>query len=70
MIFPDIELRWLKIPTTRHLDGTAIVQDYERVLQYRTQVKVIDYSAVDPTTNDYVRRKVWSPWIDVPVVDE
>jgi hypothetical protein len=69
MIFPNLELRWLKVPGRLHLDGTSIVQDYERVLQYRTKVEVVDYSATDPTTQNYVRRQEWSPWIDVPEVD-
>lgn len=69
MNFFNTELRWLKVPTDRHLDGTTIVQNFENVLQYRTKVDVVDYSATDPTTHDYVRRKEWSQWIDVPVVD-
>lgn len=69
MIFLDTELRWLKVPTNHVLDGTTIVQNFENVLQYRTKVDVVDYSSTNPTTHDYVRRKEWSPWIDVPVVD-
>jgi hypothetical protein len=69
MIFLDTELRWLKVPTNHVLDGTTIVQNFENVLQYRTKVDVVDYSATSPTTHDYIRRKEWSPWIDVPVVD-
>lgn len=69
MIFPDTEVRWLKVPDRVKLDGATIVQEYKHVLQYRTRIEVTDYGSINPSTNDYVRRKEWSPWLDVPVVD-
>jgi hypothetical protein len=42
----------------------------EKVLQYRTQIEVSDYSAVNPRTSDYIRKLEWTEWRDVPVVDE
>ena len=35
----------------------------ERVLQYRTQVEVPDYS-----TDKHIPKTVWTEWKDVPVV--
>lgn len=42
----------------------------EKVLQYRTQIEVSDYSAVNLRTSDYIRKLEWTEWRDVPVVDE
>ena len=42
----------------------------EKVLQYRTQREISDYSAVNPRTGDYVRKMEWTEWLDVPTVDE
>lgn len=40
-----------------------LVKDGERVLQYRTQVAVPDYS-----TEKHIPKLVWTDWKDVPVV--
>jgi hypothetical protein len=48
-----IELRWY-------------VFDGERVLQYRVQKEATDYSAINPTNNDYWKVKEWGPWTNVP----
>jgi len=42
-----------------------ITKNNERVLQFRTQIQVPDYS-----TEKHVPKMVWSDWKDVPVVDE
>jgi hypothetical protein len=42
----------------RYLD-----KDGERVLQYRTQIAVPDYS-----TEKHIPKMVWTDWKDVPVV--
>jgi len=47
------ELRWL-------------VNDGEKVLQYRQYVSVTDYSAIDPTTHSFAKHKQWTEWITVP----
>lgn len=67
------ELRWLERPIAGavHLDGTAIVQETERVLQYRRQYEATDYGATrTPNGIDYVTFPNWGPWMDVPVVTE
>jgi hypothetical protein len=51
----NIELRWY-------------IKDSEKVLQYRYQTKVLNYSFITdeitfPTVNS------WSEWIDVPIVN-
>ena len=40
----------------------------EKVLQYRTQIEVTDYS----TTNkgSFLNKKEWTDWQDVPTVNE
>jgi hypothetical protein len=41
----------------------------EKVLQYRTQFEVSDYSS--PNENGkYISVKKWTEWQDVPTVDE
>ena len=54
------ELRYL---VRKGWDGT------EKVLQYRTQIEVTDYSS---KTDDgkYISLKKWTEWQDVPTVDE
>jgi hypothetical protein len=42
----------------------------EKVLQYRKQVEVSDYSSVNTMTGDYVKKKEWTDWKDVPTVKE
>ena len=42
----------------------------EKVLQYRTQVEVSDYSAKTTETGSFIKKKEWSEWEDVPTVDE
>lgn len=47
------ELRWLETAT-------------EKVLQYRIKETVVDYSATNLRSGDYLQNQVWSPWFDVP----
>jgi hypothetical protein len=42
-----------------------LTRDNERVLQYRTQIQVPDYS-----TEKHVPKMVWTEWKDVPTVVE
>ena len=42
----------------------------EKVLQYRTQIEVSDYSATNPRTGDFIKKREWTDWQDVPTVDE
>ena len=54
------ELRYL---VRKGWDGT------EKVLQYRTQIEITDYST---TTNkgSFINKKEWTDWQDVPTVNE
>ena len=68
------ELRWLVRPNGNlRLDGTVVVHDTERVLQYRTKVNVnVNVYAGMPDV-DFVNRTAnmqWSTWIDVPEYKE
>jgi hypothetical protein len=54
------ELRWLVRPGW---DGP------EKVLQYRTQKEVTDYSATTEK-GSFTKRMEWTEWEDVPTVDE
>jgi hypothetical protein len=42
----------------------------EQVLQYRTQIEVSDYSAINSKTDDFIKKREWTNWRDVPTVDE
>jgi hypothetical protein len=42
----------------------------EKVLQYRTQVEVSDYGSTNIKTGDFIKKKEWTKWQDVPTVDE
>ena len=42
----------------------------EKVLQYRTQVEVADYSAKNPITGGFTSKKEWTEWQDVPTVKD
>lgn len=56
-----MELRWHVRPNgIFRLDGIKVVQETERVLQYRTQSNVTDYS-----TADHIRVAKWDKWQDV-----
>ena len=41
----------------------------EKVLQYRTQIEVSDYSSTNES-GKYTKRMKWTEWRDVPEVDE
>lgn len=60
-----MELRWLKVLVGHRLDGTEVVNDYQRVLQYRTKMITTDYSKTTHT-NEYLKKEVWSEWKNVP----
>jgi len=65
------ELRWHVRPSGNlHLDGTVVVHDTERVLQYRQQYRQIQYSQVSPTTGGPTTTVEWGSWIDVPEYKE
>jgi hypothetical protein len=42
----------------------------EKVLQYRTQIEVTDYSGTYPVTGGFIRKIEWTEWKYVPTVDE
>ena len=42
----------------------------EKVLQYRTQIEVSDYSANNPRTGEFIKKKEWTEWRDVPIVKD
>ena len=42
----------------------------EKVLQYRTQIEVSDYSAKTTDTGSFLKKKEWTEWQDVPTVNE
>ena len=54
------ELRYL---VRNGLDGP------EKVLQYRTQLEVTDYSTTT-IQGSFTKKREWTEWQDVPVVDE
>lgn len=41
----------------------------EKVLQYRTQKEVTDYSSTT-TNGSYTTKVEWTDWRDVPIIDE
>lgn len=55
-----IEMRWLLRPGW---DGP------EKILQYRQQLEVTNYSTLS-NTGDFLRELKWSDWRDVPIIDE
>jgi len=42
----------------------------EKVLQYRTQIEVSDYSAMNPRTGGFTNKLEWTEWHDVPTVED
>ena len=42
----------------------------EKVLQYRTQIEVSDYSATNPVTGGVIKKREWTDWQDVPIVKD
>lgn len=55
------EMRWLVTPGR---DGP------EKILQYRYEREVTDYSIENPRTGSFVKRNELTDWITVPTVDE
>ena len=55
------EMRWLVTPGW---DGP------EKILQYRYEREVTDYSIENPRTGSFVKRNELTEWITVPTVDE
>ena len=55
------EMRWLVTPGW---DGP------EKILQYRYEREVTDYSIENPRTGSFVIRNELTDWITVPTVDE
>jgi len=41
----------------------------KKVLQYRTQIEVSDYSTTT-STGSFTKKREWTEWQDVPIVDE
>ena len=54
------ELRYL---VRKGLNGS------EKVLQYRTQFEVTDYSTTT-LNGSFTKKREWTDWQDVPIVDE
>ena len=42
----------------------------EKVLQYRTQIEVTDYSVKTTETGSFIKKREWTDWQYVPTVDE
>ena len=55
------EMRWLVTPGW---DGP------EKILQYRYEREVTDYSIENPRSGSFVKRNELTDWITVPTVDE
>ena len=55
------EMRWLVTPGW---DGP------EKILQYRFEREITDYSLQNPRTGSFITRKELTEWINVPTVDE
>ena len=55
------EMRWL---TIAGYDGP------EKILQYRLEREITDYSIENPRTGSFAKRNVLTDWITVPTVDE
>ena len=55
------EMRWF---VTLGWDGP------EKILQYRYEREVTDYSIENPRTGSFVKRNELTEWITVPTVDE
>ena len=55
------EMRWLVTPGW---DGP------EKILQYRYEREVTDYSIENPRPGSFVKRNELTDWITVPTVDE
>jgi len=55
------EMRWL---ITAGWDGPV------KILQYRYQTEVTDYSAHNTTTGGFLKTLGWTEWCTVPEVDE
>jgi hypothetical protein len=56
------EMRWLVTPNWE--------EGPEKILQYRYEREITDYSLQNPKTGSFVTRKELSEWITVPSVDE
>ena len=41
----------------------------DKVLQYRTQLEVTDYSTTT-LNGSFTKKREWTDWQDVPIVDE
>lgn len=55
------EMRWFVTP------GWA---GPEKILQYRYEREITDYSIENPRTGSFVKRNELTDWITVPIVDE
>ena len=42
----------------------------EKVLQYRSETEITDYSTQNPRTGGFLRRAGWTEWQTVPEIDE
>jgi len=45
------------------------LEGFEKVLQYRTQIEVTDYSTTT-IQGSFTKKREWTEWQDVPTVDE
>jgi|APCry1669188910_1035180.scaffolds.fasta_scaffold642363_2 hypothetical protein len=56
------EMRWLVTPNWE--------EGPEKILQYRYEREITDYSLQNPRTGSFVTRTELTEWITVPTVDE
>lgn len=62
------ELRWCERKTGKKLQNEHgfYYDETVKVLQYRTQKQITDYSFIDPITKKYFSYAGWTSWKDVP----
>lgn len=56
------EMRWLVTPNWE--------EGPEKILQYRYEREITDYSITNPRTGSFLIRKELTEWITVPCIDE
>jgi hypothetical protein len=45
------------------------LEGYEKVLQYRTQLEVTDYS-ITTLNGSFTKKREWTEWQDVPTIED
>jgi hypothetical protein len=66
-----IELRWLKRKTGKSLmnEHGYFYDETVKILQYRQKYDHTDYGVIT-NAGDFSVIRMWSDWIDVPIVEE